>query len=128
MSANDKQTSISFSYMKSYHYPRFLYRDTELPPNEVKPRLFVTKDEHPELFRHMRILDVVDLKIPNVFTVQLKTAYESIPEKWNIVYYVGNNKDYEERYADNVSTSGISTRDLIEVIVTNITNAEKQAA
>lgn len=114
----EKDTAISFGWMKEWHYPRFLYRDVELDDG-VKPNLHITKEEQPILWNHMEVIEQLDLHIKGVKYIILRLWFEKVSDRFNIEFYANNSNDSKESAGD-ISILNLTPDEVIELVKSKI--------
>ena len=121
-----KNTSLSFGWMREGHYPRFLYRDVEFKEGESKPRLYVSKEEHPTLWDHMEALENMDLDMSAIKYIILRLSYWTIEDKFSIQYYEEWKKKWDEsKWAGKISILELKPEEVVELVKRKISEAQQ---
>ena len=111
----DRETSIRFGWMKEWHYPRLLYRDIELEGQDIKPELYITKDNHEILWELMDILEQLDFKIRGIKYIVLRLYFSYVEDNFNIEFYSSDSAE-SMKTAWNIQILELNPEQIIELV------------
>ena len=112
-----KDTTVCFGWMKEGHYPKILFRDIELDLESNPKMPFVKKEEHPELWYLMEVLEATDLKIEGVQHITLLLWHEKIEDNFLIKFFSGE----KVMSAGSISIFDLTSEQVIELLKKKVT-------